>query len=69
MFLFMNKTVSKEISNKSLKSWIEENRRIHVKQRNCCVSLPWNVKGEYYSNLNVKNISDNETFWKTDKPF
>ena len=69
MCLSMNKAVSKEIGNKSLKSWSEENRKIHAKQRNCCVSLPWNVKREYYSNLNVKNISDNVTFWKTDKPF
>ena len=28
-----------------------------------------NSKTEYYSNLNVKNVSDNKTFWKILKPF
>ena len=33
-----------------------------------CILLR-NSKTEYYSNLNVKNVSDSKTFWKILKPF
>ena len=39
-----------------------------MKQRNHCVSLLKKTKREYYSNLDEKNICDNNTFWKIVKP-
>ena len=40
-----------------------------MKQRNYCVSLLRKTKKMYYSNLDRKNITDHEPFWKTVKPF
>ena len=72
---FMNKTLSKAIMhrtrfcNKYLRNKTDENKRKYTKQQNYCVSLLRKSKREYYSNLDVKNITDNKTFWKTIKPF
>ena len=72
---FMNKTLSKAIMhttrfhNKYLRNKTDENERKYTKQRNYCVSLLRKSKREYYSNLDVKNITDNKTFWKTVKSF
>lgn len=30
------------------------------KQRNCCVSLIWNTKQDYYSDLDNREIADNK---------
>ena len=71
----MNKTLSKAIMhrtriyNKYLRNKTDKNKRKYTKQRNYCVSLLRKSKREYYSNLDVKNITDNKTFWKTVKPF
>ena len=40
-----------------------------MKQGNHCVSLLGKLNREYYSSLDVKNITDKKTFWKTVKPF
>ena len=70
---FMNKTLSKAVMhrtrfrNKYLRNKTDENKRKSKKQRNYCVSLLRKTKREYYSNLDVKNITDNKTFWKTVK--
>ena len=72
---FLNKTLSKAIMhrtrfrNKYLRNKTVENKRKYTKQRNYCVSLLRKSKREYYSNLDVKNITDNKTFWKTVKLF
>ena len=73
---FINKTLSEEITmhmtrfcNKYLRNKIDENKKKYTKQRNYCVSLLRKSKREYYSSLDVKNITDNKTFWKTVKPF
>ena len=55
--------------NKYLKNKTEENKRKYAQQRNYCVSLLRKSKREYYSTLDVKNITDNKTFWKAVKPF
>ena len=55
--------------NKYLRNKTDENKRKYTKQRNYCVSLLRKSKREYYSNLDIKNITDNKTFWKTIKPF
>ena len=72
---FMNKTLSKAIMHRTrfckkyLWNKTDENKRKYTKQQNYCVSLLRKSKKEYYSNLDVKNITDNKTFWKTVKPF
>ena len=72
---FMSKTLSKAIMhrtyfrNKYLRTKTDENKRKYTKQRNYCVSLLTKSKREYYSNLDVKNITENKTFRKTVKPF
>ena len=55
--------------NKYLRNKTDENKRKYTKQRNYCVSLLRKSKREYYSNLDVKNITDNKTIWKTVKSF
>ena len=71
---FTNKEISKaimkrtELRNKFLKHKTDESRQAFVKQRNYCVSLLRKSKRNYYSNLNVKDITDNKKFWKTIKP-
>ena len=73
--LFINIELSKEtmhrtrLRNNFLKNRSDENKRKYSKQRNYCVSLPRKTKKNYYSNLNEKKITDNETFWKTVKAF
>ena len=37
------------------------------KQHNYCVKLLRKTKGDYYANLNQKNVVDNRNFWKTIK--
>ena len=71
---FMNKTLSKAIMhrtkfrNKHLRNKTNENKKKYTKQRNYCVSLLRKSKREYCSSLDVKNITDNKTFGKTE-PF
>ena len=71
---FINKTLSKAIMhrnkfrNKYLRNKTDENKGRYKKQRNYCVSLLRKSKREYYGNLDVKNITDNKTFWKIVKP-
>ena len=38
-------------------------------QRNYCVNLLRKTKKQYYENLSVKYIMDNQTFWKTVRPY
>ena len=72
---FMNKTLSKAIMhrtrfrNKYLRNKTVENKRKYTKQRNYCVSLLRKSKREYDINLDVKNITDNKTFWRAVEPF
>ena len=55
--------------NKYLRNKTDENKRKYTKQRNYCAALLRKSKREYYSNLDVKNITDNKRFWKIIKPF
>ena len=65
---FMNKKLSKalmsrsRLKNRFSKNPNEENKINYNKQRNYCVNLLRKVKRNYYSNLNIKNITDNKTF-------
>ena len=70
---FMNKELQKAIMLRSklrkkfLKSRSIGNRKAYNKQRNACVKLLRDAKKTYYSNLDVKNVTDNKKFWKTVK--
>ena len=44
-------------------------KKAYNKQRNKCVSLLSKKIKAFYLNLNVKDIVDNKTFWKTVKSF
>ena len=65
---FFIKELSKEIMtrsrlrNKYLKTRNEQNRAMHVKQRNYCVSLLRKSKKKYYENLDERNLMDNKLF-------
>ena len=65
---FINKEISKaimkrtELRNKFLKHKTDKSRQAFVKQRNYGVSLIRKSKRNYYSNLNVKDITDNKKF-------
>ena len=71
---FMTKQLSKEIMKRSrlrntfLRNRTEENKILYNRQRNYCVSLLRKSKRGYYENLNIKNVTDNELFWKSAKP-
>ena len=71
---FVTKEVSKAIMlrtklrNKFLKKNILESRAKYNKQGNICVSLIKKVKRNYYENLDLKDINDNNKFWATVKP-
>ena len=73
--LFMNKTLSKAIMNRSRfknrynKTPTGENKAIYNKQRNLCVKLLKKAKKEYYRNIDIKLLSDSRKFWKNIKPF
>ena len=47
----------------------DENWDNYKKQRNFCVKLLCQTKEKYFSDINVKSISEKKKFWKTIKPF
>ena len=55
------------LRNKFLKLKTEENRLASAKKRNYCVKL-LQQKRQYFENLNLSSITDNELFWKTVSP-
>ena len=59
---------SSRLRNSFLRKKTEETRKLHVKQRNKCVSLLKKAKKEYYQSLDEGNVIDNKKFWKTVKP-
>ena len=71
----MTKELRKEImkrsklKNKYNKKRNYENWSLYKKQRNYCVSLLRKTKKAYFEKLNLKEIGDNKTFWKTVRPY
>ena len=51
------------------KTRAKEDWNSNKKQRNLCGNLLRNTKKDYFQKLNVKDLTDNKTFWKTIKPF
>ena len=72
---FMSKALRKAImvrsklKNKYNKNRTGENWDSYKKQRNFCVNLLRKTKKDYFSDLNIKNITDNKAFWKNIKPY
>ena len=71
---FVNKKISKEIMkrsrlrNKFLHSKSDIDRKAYNKQRNICVTLIRQEKKNFYSNLNMRDVTDNKMFWKKVRP-
>ena len=69
---FIDKYITKQIKkrshlrNKFLNSKSDTDRKAYNAQWNLCVSLIRQVKKQFFSNL--KDVTDNKTFWKTVKP-
>ena len=60
--------VRTRLRNIFVKNRSEENKISYNKQKNLCVTLLRKSKREYYQNLSVENIYDNNNFWKVVKP-
>ena len=73
--VFITKQLRKEIMKRSkIRNRLNTNRNnenwCNFKfRRNYCVNLLRKTKKRYYENLSVKNVMDNQTFWKTVKPY
>ena len=71
---FINKTLSKafmhrsKLKNKYNKNPTESTNLLYKKQRNLCVNLLKKEKKNYYNNLDLKILNDNEKFWQRIKP-
>ena len=71
----MTKALRKAIANRSrlenryYKTKSDENLRAYKKQKNFCSRLYKKERKKYYTNLDVKKVTDSKTFWKTTKPF
>ena len=53
------------LRNKFLKNRTENNQKNFKLKRNFCKILLRTTKKSYYSNLDLKIVTDNKTFWKT----
>ena len=73
--VFITKELRKEIMKRSkLRNSLNTNRNhenwCNFKfRRNYCVNLLRKTKKQYHENLSVKNVMNNQTFWKTVKPY
>ena len=71
---FINSKIHKEVMrrtrlrNKFIDSKTDADRIAYNKQRNYCVSLIRKEKKAYYSNLNIRDVTNNKTFWRKGKP-
>ena len=72
---FMTKKLRKEImkrskskknfnKNKNHKNWCK-----YKTQRNYGVNLLRKSKKQYFSNINISDVTDNKSFWKSVKPY
>ena len=57
------------LRNNFLNTKSEIDRRACNKKRNYCVILIRKAKQTFFGNINTENVTDNETFWRTVKPF
>ena len=72
---FMTKNLRKTIMHRSKfknrfsKCRTHESWCNYKTQRNYCVSLLRKTKQQYFKNLNLNDVTDNKTFWRTIKPY
>ena len=71
---FMNKELSKAIMKRTrlrniyIKNGSVSSKNNYTKQRNFCTNLLRKTKHNYYSNMDINNVTDNNKFWKAVKP-
>ena len=58
-----------KFKNRFNKCRTHENWCNYKTQRNYCVSLLRKTKQHYFKNLNLNDVTDNKTFWRTIKPY
>ena len=58
-----------QLENKYISNSTVENRNKYKKHKNFCSKLYKKERKKFYSQLDIKNITDNKLFWKTMKPF
>ena len=56
------------LRNKFLKDKKIESKIAYQRQRNLCVSSFRKEKIKYFSNMNIKKVTDNKKFWRAVKP-
>ena len=68
--LLVRKAIMKrsEIERKYLENRTNENKIRYKKQKNFCSKLYKKEHKKYYSNIELKNFTDNKMFWRTVKP-
>ena len=72
---YMTKSLRKAIMKRSqleskyLRNSTVENMKMYKKQKNFCSRLYKKERKKFYSELDINNITDNKSFWKTMKPF
>ena len=57
------------LENRAYKSKSDIDLRAYKRQKNYCSRLYKRERKKFYSNLDVRSITDNKRFWKTMKPF
>ena len=57
------------LKNNFNKNRNHENWCKYKTQRNYCVNLLRKSKKQYFSNINVSDVTDNKSFWKSVKPY
>ena len=58
-----------QLENKYISNSTVENRNKYKKHKNFCSKLYKKERKKFYSQLDIRNITDNKLFWKTMKPF
>ena len=58
-----------QLENKYISNFTVENRNKYKKHKNFCSKLYKKEREKFYSQLDIKNITDNKLFWKTMKLF
>ena len=58
-----------QLESKYYRDSTVENGNKYEKQKSFCSKLYKKEKKKFYSNLDIKNVTDNRLFWKTMKPF
>ena len=72
---YMTKALKKAIADRSrlenryYKCKSDASLRAYKKQKNVCSKLYKKERKKYYTNLDLKKITDSNKFWKTTKPF